>query len=250
MPTGTVSLERGAHGHLLAHVDVFGLTPGSAHDVGIDGPGGGHMVRFPVLTATSAGQAETTLISADRIGWLPPLSRFVIRLGRYGDSGGSPLAGEPIAESGALPVHPDSDAVSALHAVTSGTDGAVLGRPSGRTTITFDAAAQTLTVGVTRVPGPGTWYLNLHQGGMNQILANGVPTLSFRPMLCTNITSFATAGGAPSAAPSPSPSAPSTAPATPTAPASSPAMTTMPSSTPSSSPSSLPAGPTGQPTHW
>jgi len=46
---------------------------------------------------------------------------------------------------------------------------------------------QTRTVtGVTAMPASGTWYLNLHQGDSNSILANGVPTLSFRPLLCAN----------------------------------------------------------------
>jgi len=46
---------------------------------------------------------------------------------------------------------------------------------------------QTRTVtGVTAMPASGTWYLNLHQGDSNSILDNGVPTLSFRPLLCAN----------------------------------------------------------------
>ena len=43
---------------------------------------------------------------------------------------------------------------------------------------------------VTRVtmPMPATgWYLNLHQGTSNNILANGQPTVNFRPLLCANI---------------------------------------------------------------
>jgi CHRD domain len=285
MPTGAVALQRGTQGQLLAHVTMFGLTPGSSHDVEIDGPDG-QLVRFPPLTASGAGQADTTLTSVNSVGKLPYHSKFVIRLGASagsGDSGGNALAMEPIAESGGLPRHPDSE--FALHGVTVDTNGVSFGQPAGRTTITFNAAAQTLTVtvtasglnpgshaahihlgscqsqgavkymlpdfvadangdvvdqtrvvtGVTSVPGPGSWYLNLHQGSMNQILANGAPTLSFRPMLCTNITSFARTGGTPSATP------------TPTAPASSPSMTA-----PTSTPTSLsPTGdPTGQPTHW
>ena len=66
--------------------------------------------------------------------------------------------------------------------------------------------------GVASVPGPGSWYLNLHQGGMSQILADGAPTLAFRPMLCTDITSFA-AAGAPPAMPGSEPGSPSAAPA-------------------------------------
>jgi hypothetical protein len=251
MPAGTVWLGRGADGHLQARVDVFGLTPGSSHQVSIDGPAG-HPVQFPVLTANSAGQADTTLTSVDRVARLPHASRFVIRLG---DAAGDPLAAEPIAESSVLPARPGPGAVFSFHAVTFDTNGVSLGRPAGRARITYDASAGTLAVtvtasglnpgphaahihlgscqdqgavkymladfvadangdiinqtrvvtGVTSVPGPGNWYLNLHQGGMNQILANGVPTLSFRPMLCTDITSFATAMGTPTSSPSSTP---------------------------------------------
>jgi Cu/Zn superoxide dismutase len=46
---------------------------------------------------------------------------------------------------------------------------------------------QTRTVtNVTSMPATGSWYLNLHQGDSSSILDNGVPTLSFRPLLCAN----------------------------------------------------------------
>jgi hypothetical protein len=47
---------------------------------------------------------------------------------------------------------------------------------------------QTRTVtGVTSaVPTTGL-YLNLHQGNSNNILANGAPTINFRPLLCANV---------------------------------------------------------------
>jgi hypothetical protein len=38
----------------------------------------------------------------------------------------------------------------------------------------------------TPLPASGL-YLNLHQGNNNNILANGSPTISFRPLLCGNI---------------------------------------------------------------
>jgi hypothetical protein len=41
--------------------------------------------------------------------------------------------------------------------------------------------------GVT-MPVPATgWYLNLHQGTSANILANGQPTVNFRPLLCANV---------------------------------------------------------------
>jgi hypothetical protein len=302
MPAGTVTVQRGSHGQLQAHIVMYGLTPGSAHDVVIAGPGdpaSEHVVRFPALTANAAGQVDTTLTATGSATRRFALSRFIIKLGSSGVSGSSPLAAEPIAESGLLPVRPGS-AVVAFHAVTA--DSRAL---AGRATFTFNAAAQTLTVsvtaygltpgphaahihlgscqsqggvkymmadfvadgsgvvvnqtrvitGVASVPGPGNWYFNLHLGSMNQILANGAPTLSFRPLLCTNITSFAGTGGSPS--PVPSSATPSSSPsmtAMPTgAPSSTPSASPspVPSSSPSPSPSSSPsATPTGQPTHW
>ncbi|MGH3248519.1 MAG: CHRD domain-containing protein [Trebonia sp.] len=47
---------------------------------------------------------------------------------------------------------------------------------------------QTQTVMNVTTPLPATgWYLNLHQGNSNNILANGNPTINFRPLLCGNI---------------------------------------------------------------
>jgi hypothetical protein len=44
-----------------------------------------------------------------------------------------------------------------------------------------------MVTGVT-TPVPATgWYLNLHQGNSNNILANGQPTVNFRPLLCAGL---------------------------------------------------------------
>jgi len=56
-----------------------------------------------------------------------------------------------------------------------------------------DIAGQTRTVTGVATSPPGGWYLNLHLGASNAILAHGMPTLSFRPELCANITSVQTA---------------------------------------------------------
>ena len=39
---------------------------------------------------------------------------------------------------------------------------------------------------LTRQAATG-WYLNLHQGNSGNILANGIPTINFRPLLCGDI---------------------------------------------------------------
>ena len=55
-------------------------------------------------------------------------------------------------------------------------------------------SSQTRMVTGVTAPPPGGWYLNLHLGASHAILAHGMPTLSFRPELCANITSVQTAG--------------------------------------------------------
>ena len=326
MPDGTVSIARGAQGYLLAHVNVFGLTPGSAHTMVIEAAG--QVYPFPGLTADAAGDADVTLASAGRIGQLRAGSRAVIDLGNA-ESGS--LAAEPIAETGTLHL----GSAVAFHAVTAdpagasqdgasqdgasqdsasqagasqagaSQDGASLATPRGRADLTFNAAAQTLTVtvtasgltpgphaahihlgscrqqgavkymmadfdadargnvvnqsriitGVTSVPGPGAWYLNLHQGGMNQILANGVPTLFFRPMLCADLSTFATAGTATAGQPMQA-GTPTMGATAPTMPSAAPPMTAMPmpampTSVPATTPVSAPSViPTGVPTHY
>ena len=55
---------------------------------------------------------------------------------------------------------------------------------------------QTRTVKpVTPAPPATGWYLNLHLGNSSDILAKGMPTLNFRPELCSDVTSVATSHG-------------------------------------------------------
>ena len=296
MPAGTVTVGRGSHGTLTAHVVVFGLTPGSSHTVSVRA-GDSRAVPISTLTADSTGQANVVLTSHQPVREDHD-ARLIIDLGTTADGS---LGTEPIAETDHL--SGDEHTVT-LRPVSP------YGEPAGTTTMTYNSGAQTLTItvtatgltpgahaahvhlgscrsqgavkymipdfiadsngaiadetrvvtGVTSFPGPGNWYLNLHMGGMNQILANGAPTLYFRPMLCTDITSLAMTNSA-----SPSASASATATSSPSMSASSSAssmpstMPSMPSSsaspsgsasaTPSQSPTSY-STPTAYPTHW
>jgi hypothetical protein len=55
---------------------------------------------------------------------------------------------------------------------------------------------ETRTVKPVSPAPPGTgWYLNLHLGSSNDILAKGMPTLNFRPELCSDVTGVATGHG-------------------------------------------------------
>ena len=46
---------------------------------------------------------------------------------------------------------------------------------------------QTRVIKVTTMMAATGWYLNLHQGNSGNILANGSPTINFRPLLCGDI---------------------------------------------------------------
>ena len=285
MAAGTVTFKTAAGGGTEAQLTMFGLTPGSTHQVSADSPASSP-VQFPALTAGPGGQASATLIPDTGATALPPQSRIVIRLG---DASSDPLASEPIAESPVLPAHPQPGSSYTLQAADVTQEGTSYGQPAGYAQISYDAAAQALTVtltasgltpgahaahihlgscrdqgpvkymladftadkhgniadqsrvvtGVTGAPSSG-WYLNLHKGGMTQILsAAGTPTLYFRPLLCTDITSFAAAGST-SAAPAAMTAAPA---------ASMPASTSSPSAlVPAGSSSASPPVPATTPT--
>jgi Cu/Zn superoxide dismutase len=232
MPTGSVEFTLGTFGAIVAHVSVYGLTPGSTHTVEIDTPWRDDVVRFGTVTAGATGQAYATL-TAHYWGDLPYGSRLVLRLGKVGNSS---VADEAIARTGQLSLWPFGHwyGLSAVDVTSYGTNE---GQLSGRATVSYNAAAHTITVTVTAsglTPGahaahihvgscrsqgpvaymlmdftadghgrithetrtvtgvmtapPATgWYLNLHQGTSTTILANGQPTLAFRPLLCANI---------------------------------------------------------------
>lgn len=248
MPTGTVRVWRGRQGMLQIQLGLYGLTPGSAHSVSIDGPhamAAAPEVRFPAFGADGAGRANATLTALTRVGALQPGSRVSFRLGSYApeSAAANPVAAELIAQSAVLPVNPDGG-VSAVIPRSYGPAGNYQGRLHGWAKIAYSAAARALSVtvtafglppgahaahlhfgtcqdqggvkymlmdyvanasgdivnqtrtitGVTVPPPPRGWYLNLHLGAGNAILAHGMPTLAFRPELCANVTSVRTAG--------------------------------------------------------
>ncbi|HEX4703499.1 MAG TPA: hypothetical protein VH352_15335, partial [Pseudonocardiaceae bacterium] len=155
-PVGTVSLTRAANGNLAAHLNLFGLTPGSRHDTAIS-RGLSTVVRFPEITADGAGRVQATITSIDKARELPAGSQFTIRLG----TSGSPLAAQVIARSGALTANTESQ----FHAVSENSNHVAIGQLSGRVTAVFDATAQklTLTVNATGL-SPGAHAAHIHIG--------------------------------------------------------------------------------------
>ena len=159
MPVGTVRLGRASHGKLLLHVAMYGLTPGSQHYADLVRPGGRRVVRFSILTATSVGQARTTLTSS-YAGRVPAGSRVIIRMGAQKGR----LAATPIALTTWLS-RGHAYRAHRLRAVEVSKTGRSYGTPHGHATLAYNAGKQTLTVTVS-VSGvtPGDHAAHIHLG--------------------------------------------------------------------------------------
>jgi hypothetical protein len=194
MPTGTVTLGHDTAGQLTAQVTAFGLTPGSSHPVELLGPDGSTVLaRFSTLTASSAGQADSTLTSTDT-GSVPAGSKLVIRNGTTGTG----AATEPIAETAALSAGASGPQPLTAVEVTHG--GVNFGTPQGTATLGYSATAQTLTVTVNAsglAPGPHAAHIHLgscqSQGPVQYMLmdltANSAGQIVNQTRVITGVTS-------------------------------------------------------------
>jgi Cu/Zn superoxide dismutase len=211
MPAGTVTTGEGQ-----VTVSAFGLTPGSSHAVELAGRGG--LTQLGTLTANGVGQADVTF----PLGSVSHDSRLVILDGAVGtspiartsrlDDGDSthPLhaveagADEPISGRATVTYDPNAQTITVTVTATGLTPGMHaahihVGSCQAQGPVrymlmdfvadghgTIDHETRTVTGVTTPMPATG-WYLNLHQGNSNNILANGQPTIFFRPLLCANI---------------------------------------------------------------
>jgi CHRD domain len=160
MPAGTVTFGQDAVGHLDLVADISGVTPGSAHSVVLEGPSGGTpLAQFGELIANGVGQANG-LTASDFTGSVPTGSRLEILNGTASDS----VSTEPIAETAPLS---GTLSGSAFHLISVEVDsaGTNWGSPQGQATISYDPAAQTLTVKVTASGlTPGMHAAHIHLG--------------------------------------------------------------------------------------
>jgi hypothetical protein len=157
MPRGAVTFGRTRRGYLTVRAAMYGLTPGSSHNVDIVMPGRFRVVRLSPLTANSVGQADSILRSNFTHN-LPRGSRLLVRMGAQG--GG--VAREPIAETGRL--GNPGRRPQRLTAVEVGPGGTSYGTPQGRATISYSARRRTLTVTVRAsglTPGPHAAHIHL-----------------------------------------------------------------------------------------
>jgi hypothetical protein len=158
MPSGTVTFGRDSSGHLTAQPNLFGLTPGSAHQVNLIEPS--NVVGFGTLTADATGQASATLDSTLNGTTVPAGSRLEILNGTASDS----TSTEPIAQTASLSGN-IAGSTAKLTSVEVDPTGTSWGTPQGKASISYNQAAQTLTVTVNASGlTPGAHAAHIHSG--------------------------------------------------------------------------------------
>jgi len=198
MPRGTVTFGR-SRGLLTVRAAMSGLTPGSAHAVIVRVPGRARAVQFSTLTASSVGQASSTLHS-NFAGHLARGSRLLVRMG----TGSSAIAREPIAVTGRLS-HPYRGA-HRLTAVEVSRRGISYGTPKGHASVSYQARRHTLTVTVSAsgvTPGPHAAHIHLgscrSQGPvkymLRDLIANHRGRIVHAVRVFTNVTAPIPASG-------------------------------------------------------
>jgi hypothetical protein len=229
MPSGRGQFGINASGFPFVKISgLYGLTPGSSHEVVIFGRDG--LTGLGILTANGAGQVGDITLSGESAVKVPKGTRVDIL------NGASPTAVdfEPIATSPALSPAGGSFTFTS---VERSSDGKNFGTPQAVARAVYNPVRQTLQITVTArnltpgahaahvhlgscmsqgpvlymlkdfvvdrhgnfvaetrtltgvnapLPAAG-WYLNLHQGNSGNIVANGAPTINFRPLLCRTI---------------------------------------------------------------
>ena len=181
MPAGTVGISNGA-----LQVNAWGLTPGSAHVVAL--LKNGQLTVLGSLTADGTGDVNDAAFSA---GSIPGGSRVVVLDGDRTTS--------VIAETKKV----DGGGQYRLHAVEAGFP---QGSLQGHATLTYDPAAQTITVTLTASGlAPGAHAAHIHvgscqsQGGVAYMLmdfnadANG--NIDHQTRTVTGVTAVELTGG-------------------------------------------------------
>jgi hypothetical protein len=161
MPAGSVTVHRAHGGGLAVALDVLGVTPGSAHQVGLstspcNAAAGGSGVR--VVQAAASGELRASFQVAKR------KSRNAVSvsllLGTPGSRGGGVNPNRPIMCANIPQPLRGSPRLALRSSLGWGT------HLAGSFTVTYDAAAQTLTVDVSArgfVPG-SSHAAHIHQG--------------------------------------------------------------------------------------
>lgn len=206
-------------------MNVVGLTPGSSHTVWVVRPNSTTLATLGTLTADGTGRADATL-NRGQVWRIPAGSHLVIGLdtaspqpiaqtnsiwpgqrdyqlravevGPTGIEYGIPQGWATVAYNAAARTITVTLTASGLspgaHAAHIHVGSCRSQGPVRYMLMDFVANASGQVVHqvrtVTGVASPipaGAWYLNLHQGNSGNILANGQPTVNFRPLLCAGL---------------------------------------------------------------
>lgn len=227
MPAGTVRVFKSEGGSVEAMVTAFGFTPGSSHTVElVRGHHVLTQIPPVTATALPTGEigigtsvaaiplgsrlvilngTASDPVSTEPIAETEPIGAGVgtyrlhsVEIGPDGTNYGTPrgwatVVYDPAAQTISVTVNA-SGLTPGAHAAHIH-DGTCMSQgPVQYMLMDFIANGQGQIMNQTRTvtgvtsPVPATgWYLNLHQGNSNNILANGQPTINFRPLLCANI---------------------------------------------------------------
>lgn len=227
MPAGTVTLSVDTRSRLvMAQLNLFGLAPGTQHRVALyrDRDGGRPLATFPNVTVDGSGQLIQTVTSTSRVhGSLPRSLFFQIDL----QPSGQPrqqiaVAHSPVSRTGsnhvtlafastiARPGHatlsydpgahsltvslqvsglvPGSHHAAHIHSGSCQVQGAVLYPLPDLVANADGSATEQVTIPVQSAPPASGWYVNVHDGNMNDILqADGQPGPLFQPLVCGNV---------------------------------------------------------------
>jgi CHRD domain len=227
MPQGTLTFGRNSHGEVDVTVNAFGLTPGSKHRVELTNGRSAVAVFSPLTASSTGqarddtlgsrytgtlaslhvavlngnGVAPVTLLriarTSDYVGGRRTYQLIPTEAGPGGTSytpqGSAVIAYDRSAQTISVTVNATGFAPGA-HAAHVHVGSCVSQGPVQYMLRDFTANARGQIVNQTRmvtnvkIPLPARgWYFNLHQGDSGDILANGRPTINFRPLLCGDI---------------------------------------------------------------
>ena len=226
MPSGKITISTASNGNTVISANVVGLTPGSEHTAELTSPIGGPTILNPLtangagqasgtlLDKTIKLNAASRIVVLNGTDGAPVANEPIAQSGKLGGAHPSvKLTALEVTPGGMSLGTPSGHAVVAYNpvekklTVTISASGLTPGlhaahihvgscaSQGGVIYMLMDAKAdshgninaQTRTILGVNAPLPATgWYLNLHQGNSNTILNNGMPTIAFRPLLCSN----------------------------------------------------------------
>ncbi len=227
MPQGKFTISTASNGDTVITAHVIGLTPGSDHSVEMTEPGSGPIMldqlqangvgqanqvvyeqanakinaasRIVVLNGTDGTPVGNEPIGqTDELGNANPSVKLTaLEVTPGGMSLGTPsghavVTYNPVSmkltvmimASGLTPgLH-----AAHIHVGSCASQGGVIYMLMDLKADSHGNINTTRTILGENAPLPATgWYLNLHQGDSNTILSGGMPTIAFRPLLCSNI---------------------------------------------------------------